>query len=418
MSRNRKVLSEKSKKSKKPASSSSSESSNDRSYDGTDSVEGTDFLNYFPNALLLGDNKDTITTPNVKPTEKKDKQHTNIWEIIGELNENTETENDTQELADKVCNNCGLTGTLIEDRDCAIVCSDCGSINEEFLDTSPEWKQYSNDDSRGNTVGRCGCPSNFFFPKSSQGTIMAGTINKRLKRKHGWNSMYYKEKSLNSVFDVITKICSANGITTIIVDTAKTMYKKIHDCKHVDGANAGRNIITRGSNRKSIIAACVFRACGMNKAPRTTKEIGIMFDLPERKVTKGIRQFDKLIKDSDEQFLLMDHFYNNATDDYIIRHGPKLRLNKSHLELAIKIANNCSRVKMASDHNPRSIAAGAILLTIEHLGLDIDRKEVAILFGTSDVTISKIYNKISPYSDAFISDEATDFLIEKFKING
>ncbi len=50
-----------------------------------------------------------------------------------------------------------------------------------------------------------------------------------------------------------------------------------------------------------------------------------------------------------------------------------------------------------------------------HLNIE---KKIANLFGTSDVTICKIFNKISPYIDALVNDEATEYLINKFKING
>ncbi len=157
------------------------------------------------------------------------------------------------------------------------MCSSCGVINEELIDSGPEWRQYNNDDSRGEGVNRCGCPSNFFFPKSSQGTIIVGSTTSRVKRKQKWNSMVYKERSLNQVFEQISKICSANKIPQIVVDSAKILYKKISDCRHKSGTNAGKQIIIRGENRTSIIAACVYKACEMNKYPKNAKDIAEIF---------------------------------------------------------------------------------------------------------------------------------------------
>ena len=98
----------------------------------------------------------------------------------------------------KICKGCDAIGSLIEDEHSSVlVCKKCGIVNEELLDHGPEWRQYNNDDNRGDTVGRCGCPSNFFFPKSTQGTIMSGSSNSRLKRKQTWNSTVYKERTLN-----------------------------------------------------------------------------------------------------------------------------------------------------------------------------------------------------------------------------
>ena len=332
---------------------------------------------------------------------------------------NTDNTVDEEDNRNKICKGCNSKGTLIEDQQASvIVCSECGFINEELLDYGPEWRQYNNDDSRGEGINRCGCPSNFFFPKSSQGTIMAGSSNSRLKRKQKWNSMIYKERSLNQVFEYISHVCSKNNIPKIIVDSAKILYKKLSDCKHKTGLNVGKQIIIRGDNRLSIIAACVFKACEMNKNPRNVKEIAKFFDLDEKKVTKGNKQFEKIIKNAEDNILMWDQFNPNTAEDYIRRHCPKLKISKDDTDLAVKISYNCCKMKLASDHNPQSIAAGSILVMIQYSNLNIDKKDIAVLFGTSDVTIGKIYNKIAPVADALVDDAATEYLIKKFKING
>jgi len=231
--------------------------------------------------------------------------------------------------------------------------------------------------------------------------------------------MVYKERSLNQVFKNITQICSKNNIPKNIVDTAEFLYKRLSDCKHKTGVNKGKQIIIRGDNRTSIIAACVFKACDLNKNPRTVKEIAQFFCLEEKKVTKGIKQYEKIMKNAeDKNNETLDHFNPNTAEDYIRRHCPKLKINKNDMDMAVKISHNCSKMKLASDHNPQSIAAGSILVMVQYSSLNIDKKEIAKLFGTSDVTIGKIYNKIQPYVDALVDDQATDHLIEKFHING
>jgi len=75
-------------------------------------------------------------------------------------------------------------------------------------------------------------------------------------------------------------------------------------------------------------------------------------------------------------------------------------------------------MKLASDHNPQSVAAGSILVMVEYCDKNVEKKNIAKLFKTSDVTISKIYNKIAPFANALVSDAATEHLIQKFKING
>lgn len=417
-------------------------------------------INTFPNALLLegsifnkSDKKEEVVVPKIEIKENLSKKPEDIWDILNQIKKenNSEsldmlstdklatdivtdmmatesdilaTENMSQSITEeeennKICKGCNSRGTLFEDQHTSlIVCSECGMVNEELLDHGPEWRQFNNDDNRGEGVNRCGCPSNFFFPKSSQGTIMAGSSNNRLKRKQKWNSMVYKERSLNQVFEYISQICAKNNIPKIIVDSAKILYKKISDCKHKNGINKGKQIIIRGDNRLSIIAACVFKACEMNKNPRNVKEIAELFCLDEKKVTKGNKQFDKIMKNADDNILMLEQFNPNTAEDYTRRHCAKLKINREDTDMAARIAQNCCKMKLASDHNPQSVAAGSILVMVNYCNLNIDKKEIAKLFGTSDVTVSKIYNKIAPYADALVDDMATDHLIKTFKING
>ena len=385
-------------------------------------------INHFPNALLLEnwDNKKNVKknkiTNDIREIPKQESiisetiSPNNVLDLLNNL-DNEKVDDKTSNA--KICKGCGSKGTIMEDKSNGIiVCSQCGMVNDELLDYGPEWSQYNNDDNRKDTLGRCGCPSNFFFPKSYLGTIMAGSNSSRLNRKQTWNSMVYKERTLNKVFEFISLICSKNKIPKIIVDTARTLFKKISDCKHKSGRNIGKDIIIRADNRISVIAACVFKACEMNKNPRNIKEIADFFGLSEKKVSKGIRRFSEIIKNTNDDPILLDQYQNNTTEDYIRRHCPKLKISNTEIDMAVKISINCCKMKVASDHNPQSLAAGIVSVMVTYYNLNIDRKDIAVLFDTSDVTIGKIYNKIIPYVDALVDDVVTDHLIKKFKING
>lgn len=367
-------------------------------------------IDIFPNALLLEGLPLKEVVKVDKPTKKED-----IWDILNNLN-NSDTAEDVKPVRRKVCAGCGMADTLIENVQIGIIeCSNCGLMSEALVDYGPEWRQYNNDDNRGEGINRCGCPSNFFFPKSSQGTIMVGINNNRLKRKQKWNSMIYRERSLNSVFEHMSEVCEKNGIPKIIIDKAKMLYKRLSECRHKTGANVGKQIIIRGENRLSIIAACVFNACEMCKNPRNIKEIAQYFGLDEKKVTKGNKQYIKFLRDDHNLTYYQD---NDSAEDYIRRHCINLNIHKTNTDIAVRIAKNCYRMKLASDHNPQSIAAGSILAMADYCDLDIDKRDISQLFEISIITINKIYNKIMPCIDGVVDDDATDFLIKRFKING
>lgn len=392
----------------------------------------------FPNALLIIEDETPETT---KPEpESSSEKEIDVWDLLDKVGQRDNHQSDSLDglstLDDTIdsltfsrnkqdanqknrCLGCGAIDSFIEDsKSGLVVCTECSMVHEELLDHGPEWRKYNNDDGRGEGVSRCGCPTNYFFPKSSMGTVIVGAGSNRLKRKQQWSSVIYRERSLTKVFEYITKMCTLNEVSKIIADTTKTLYKHLSDCKHKTGPSAGKPIIIRGTNRKSIIAACLFKACEINKDPRSVKEVAEYFGLDEKKLTKGNKQFEKFIKDTSEYQAIADQASSTITEDYIRRCCPKLHIEKKYADIAVKIAVNSCKMKLASDHNPRSVAAGSIMAAISYLKLKTPRHKVAKLFKTSDTTISKIQGKIYPYVQALVDDEATDYIIEKFKING
>jgi len=255
-----------------------------------------------------------------------------------------------------------------------------------------------------------------YFPKSTQGTTILG-LNKNLQKKQGWNSSNYKENKLNEGFEIINKVCIKNRIPKRIREEAQFLFKKINDSKHVEGPRAGKCVIVRGPTKDNIIAACIYKACENLRDPRSKKEVAQMLNIDSKRLSKGIKKFETTIKYNDRSIL--ENLHDGTPEDSIRKYCGKLKkISASDMELAVKMAHNCSKLKIATDHGSISIAAGITMLMCVYRKIRIDKKDIAQCFGTSDVTISKIYNKIADYLAVIIDDTCTDFIIKEFKING
>ena len=193
------------------------------------------------------------------------------------------------------CKNCKTSDYVANDSaQGTMVCTYCGTVLSNLFDSNPEWRNYEGDDK--NTVNRCSGPTNFFFPQSSLGTSIAGSSWNKLKMLQGWNSMPYKERSLFIVCKYIHEKCEKGKILKCIEDEAKILYKNISECKHNSGKNKGKPVITRGLNRTSLIAACLFFACKRKGDSSSHKEIADLFQIDYKDITKGCKTFIRLIK--------------------------------------------------------------------------------------------------------------------------
>ena len=107
-------------------------------------------------------------------------------------------------------------------------------------------------------------PTNSLLPESSLGSTISYKTGesfqmKKIRNYHMWNAMPYKERSLYNVFDSIQVRAIVEFLC--IIEEAKTLYKQISETK-----------ISRGSNRKGIIASCIYKACIIQGSPRSTQE--------------------------------------------------------------------------------------------------------------------------------------------------
>ena len=170
-----------------------------------------------------------------------------------------------------------------------IYCNKCNCVISN-ISNNPEWRYYGSSDTKATDPTRCGLPINVLLPKSSVGSIVSNQFSKdksmyQVKKYTSWNSMTYKERSIYKIFSEITEICKKNDIQQIIVNESKSLYKLISEQR-----------ISRGNNRKGIIAACLYFACKNCNVARSSKEIADMFNININSIFVGTDILRRSIK--------------------------------------------------------------------------------------------------------------------------
>ena len=306
-----------------------------------------------------------------------------------------------------MCISCKSTNISIDDKEGHNVCLDCGVINNLILDKNPTFNKDNEEMSSS-----YGCPTNYFYPKSALGTKIKCKGYNKMSILQRQGQMPYKEKSLMEELQKIQDKCIKYNITQSIIDSAKILYKKINDSKHTKGTRKGKNRIMRCINRKSMIAACLFYACKVQKEPRSPKEIADIYSLEIKHVNRGYRKFMDLIDVN--EFIL--NFTSSKASDFITRFANKLDIDKKYIDIAIDISKNIHYLDLASTHEPPSVAAGCILLVQNIYSLNITKKQISNVFSISDVTISKTYRRIYPFHKIITSNMITELILKKKQI--
>lgn len=261
------------------------------------------------------------------------------------------------------------------------VCKICNNMISNIIDT-PEWKNYK--DSNTNTT-RCGMPTNVMLPESSMGTTIKNDNNfkmSRVTRYQQWNSMPYKERSLYKVYKDIEDKCIAGDLPLVISETAQSYYLTISETK-----------ISRGSNRIGIIAACIYYACKECEVPRSTNELSSLFQIDNKIMTKGCKNFTEIMRMSKDRKRIQTHKSVNL-HDFIERFCHKLKFcekKQKHIKILSKL---CEELNLVNDNTPPAMAAGCIYLYIRIIKIDIDKKQISEICKISEVTINKCSKKL------------------------
>ena len=299
--------------------------------------------------------------------------------LFAELEKITEPKSNEIVCCNIIDNHTNVNGGVIE-------CSKCSKIISNILST-PEWRYYGADDTKSSDPTRCGMPINVLLPDSSVGSIILNQYSKdknmnQIKKYQDWSSMTYKERSTYKVYNIITDICKKYDFPKVIEIEAKSLYKIISETK-----------ISRGNNRKGIIASCIYFACKTCNVPRSQKEIAQLFDIKIPVMTKGCKLFQEILHMSKNKTRVLNAD-SITSDNFIERFCNRLNINETDLIKIKELEINSRNTSIVSKVRPDSIAAGSILLYCKLNNLNIDKSHISKISRISEVTITKCYKKL------------------------
>ena len=274
----------------------------------------------------------------------------------------------------------------------------CGIIYKDILDQSAEWRYYGADDNSNSDPTRCGMPINPLLKESSFGckVICQGKTSyemRKIRRYTEWQSMPYREKSQYDEFQRISIMAQNSGIPKLIIDDAMRYHKTISEQKTF-----------RGLNRDGIIAASIYISCRINDYPRTAKEIAQIFYLDNTSATKGCKNAMQILNTFESQM----HNDNKTTFcktkpvSFIDRYCSKLSINTELTKVSNFVAIRIDRNNLIPENTPQSIAAGIVYFIAQVCSLNITKKDVNNVSGTSEVTINKCYKKLEQMKNELI----------------
>jgi len=153
-----------------------------------------------------------------------------IWSDLDQL---LPKEIEQKPVNNYICREC--SGTKIISPEGLPTCSECGLVEDNFVDDSAEWTSGITDDGRVNDPARCGNPNanpELFSQNWGKGTIISTQRsstyeNKRMAKINFHMSMNHKDRSLFHAYRDIDEAC--HTLPETVLKDAKMMYRKFND---------------------------------------------------------------------------------------------------------------------------------------------------------------------------------------------
>ena len=304
-----------------------------------------------------------------------------IWKIKDTFVQN-------EEETHKGCANrsCSSTTFILEDN--LFVCTICNTVQDKTLDVTAEWRFFGGDNASTKDPSRCGMPTNDLLPEGSMTTFVGHSYGKctydmmKISRYQLWNAVPYKERSYYSATEHIVNVATNNGIPDSIINEAKLLLRKVSEYS-----------VSRGENRKGLLACSIYMACIMNNVPRSVKEIADHFGVTTSCITKMSKKFQEALPQA--------KFPTPKSSDFVPRYCSELNIPP---DKCMKIVNIIEDNVLLPDVSPMSCVAGCIFITNKLDDLKLDKAHIAKVCGVSEVTINKVCKKLAGYMQ-FIYDK-------------
>jgi transcription initiation factor TFIIB len=310
------------------------------------------------------------------------------------------------------CSRCN-SSEFIEDHTNGIIICECGEVINNLYDATPDLRTYDDDTKQENK--RYTKITNELLPQSSLGVRLPNNTRSNLKKLQNWGAMPYRERSLYNDFKIINEACEKLELNNNIQQSANIFYAAAKNCKHQEGDNEGKHIITRGKNNKGIQGGCIWISCKKTNTAVSAKNIAEQFDLSLKELNKGIKCLKKLleIKNMNVQLNVM------GSEHYVRKYCTEMNIKEDYMNQAIKITKNIDKLNVITEHTQFSIAATSILIMAELNSIkNLSKKTLREMFGVSNVTISKTYKKLEKIKHILIDDDKVEKLYQKIlKLN-
>lgn len=268
------------------------------------------------------------------------------------------------------------------------VCLETGEVLEErAIDERPEWRAFTSEE-RGKrartggpvtvTVHDMGFATSIdYVDRDASGRHLVEKKHELIKLRK-WQArtriISSVERNLAQALNELDRLGDLLNLPSYVREEAARIYR--------DAVDKG---LVRGRSIESVIAAAIYIACRIAKIPRSLDEIAKHTRVSRKEIARCYRLllYELKIKVS-----------TSDPSDYVPRIVHALGLPGTVVKRAIELLNLAREKGITGGKDPAGVAAAAVYIAAEELGIKKTQKEIAYVAGVTEVTVRNRFKEL------------------------
>jgi transcription initiation factor TFIIB len=287
------------------------------------------------------------------------------------------------EFDDHFCPECNQGNLIHDQKTGAIICSHCGLVIEQIIDSGPEWRAFNAEEKK--KKARIDRPTSITAYDKGLGSQIGNKMNyrnnsniNRLRKLNLWTKGQEKfSRNLKKAMILIDKVCSQFKLPKIINKGTALLYRKIIKKK-----------MTKGRSIEYIVLATVYIICRKFEIPIKISELTSFFYVKE----KAFWHYFRLIV---EEFEL--HISPISISTLIKRYLNELGLSYDVEREAMDLLKICKGGQRFIGKSPSGIAGAIIYYSSIITGDNRSQAKISEVADVSETTIRNLSRLIRKY---------------------
>ena len=304
-------------------------------------------------------------------------------------------EKETTDSYLKKCPECGNNYIAFDDKRAEITCGNCGLVIEDnLIDTGPEWRAFSSDEINKKT--RTGPLMPLFVldkgtnidskNKDAHGKYIDSKMVSLINRLRKWNRRAKinksKDRNLSNAMEELDRLASRLHLSENIKEDTALNYRKVVNKK-----------LTKGRSIIAMLLACIYISCKQNDTPKTFDEISEASQVDKKKIVMCYKTIFKELK-----------LENKITSpkSYVSGICSVLKLSGNTENIARNIVEKSENTLVSVGKHPKALAGAAIYAASLANNEKRTQKEISVAAGVSEGTIRNQFNEIKLKVKSFL----------------